>query len=445
MSLPTIQAQHDKLLDLLHSLLPASIQPQDKFDPRHFQRNRTFTVDFLAFTLLYLISDQNNFGYQHILETLWQELRTQKMVDDSDPAPRKSSLCKARRKLPAKYIKDMFTRTIQKSRQLGPKRLWKGRRLFAIDGTTVTLPRSKELKQAFGCHTSKEGEAHYPQALLVELFNVLTDEVCEFTLSPVNTSERKQALLLLDQLEAGDIVLEDRGYPSWALFWEHQKRGVDFITRMLTNKPWPVVQKFLASGKRDQRVVLPMSKKARQLYKNDPSVPKSLTIRLIRLTLKTGKIVVLATSLLSRKKYPAKEIREIYPQCWPVEEGNKSLKCHQVIEKFHAKDVNGIYQEVNAHYLLMAITRLLMLQAATPAPQKYYGLSYKSAVDFVSNNLVRLILIIDKGQKGIAILDVSAMIASLHEQPRYNRSYPRRSRSRANHPKYQQRDACPTG
>ena len=438
-------AQHHKLLNLLSSLLPTSIPPEDRFDPRHFQRDRIFTVDFLTFTLLYLISDQNHFGYQHTLETLWKELRALEIVDQSATVPQKSSLCKARRKLPAKYIKDMFDRTVKLSNEFEPKRLWKGHRLFAMDGMKVELPASAELKQHFGCPTGNEGEAHYPQALVVVLFNVLTDEVYNLTLSPYATSEREQALVLLESLQAGDVVVDDRGFPSWELFWEHKKCGVDFVMRMPAESNWTVVRKFLASGKIDQCVTVPITENARTIYKNDPTVPKSLTLRLVRVTLKTGEVEVLVTSFLNRKKYSTKEIQEVYPQRWPIEEGNKSVKCHQVIENFHAKDVNGIFQEVNAHYLLMAITRLFMLQssAVTSTPERYYGLSYKSAVDFVSNDLVTLLLIDNKNLKNKTMIEILEMISHLYEKPRYHRSY--RRWSRRGRRKYQQRYANPPG
>jgi hypothetical protein len=339
----------------------------------------------------------------------------------------------------------MFNRAIQLSREFKPQRLWKGRRLIAMDGMKVELPYSEELKQHFKCPSYGNGEAHYPQALLVECFNVLTDEVYDFTLSPYTASEREQALLLLENLQAGDVVVDDRGFPSWELFWEHQKRGIDFVMRMPAKSTWTVIREFLASGKIDQIVTIPITKNARKLYKNDPTVPKNLKLRLVRVTLKTGEVEVLVTSLLNRKEYSTKDIQGVYPLRWPIEEGNKSLKCHQMIENFHAKDVNGIFQEVNAHYLLMAITRLFMLQAAamTQTPERYYGLSYKSAVDFVSNDIVVLLWSKKKKLKSKTIEEILNMISRVYEKPRPNRSYPRWSRRSRR--KYAQRYAHPPG
>jgi len=435
-----VLAQQEHLFQLLNSLLPTAIAPQDKFDARHFQRDRIFTPQLLTFTTLYLVCDQNNFGYKHILETLWKKMGELAMVPPATAAPQKSSFCKARRKLPAKYVHDMFRQAVERSEQMEPQRLWKGHRLFATDGMKVSLPSSAELKAHFGCPQNDTGEAHYPQALLSELFNVLTDEVYDYTLSPCTTGEREQALLHLKRLRAGDVGLHDRNYPSYEMFWEYQKRKIHFVMRMPL-APWKIVEDFLASGAVDRCVKLNMPASAHKFYKDDPTVPKHMTVRLVRVTLPTGETEVLVTSLLNRKLYPTKAMQELYILRWPIEEGNKSLKCHQAMEKFHAKDVNGIMQEVHAHYLLMALTRLMMLQATLVArtPEQYYGLSYKSAADFVSNDLVVLILSTAPVRKKRVLHEVLLMIARVYEKPRYNRSYPRWSRSSWR--KYRQRYA----
>ncbi|MGH9877775.1 MAG: hypothetical protein ACRD5H_09065, partial [Nitrososphaerales archaeon] len=87
------------------------------------------------------------------------------------------------------------------------------------------------------------------------------------------------------------------------------------------------------------------------------------------------------------------------------------------------------------HYLLMGITRLFMLQAEAQTPERVYGLSYKSAVDFVSEELVTLLLNKDDKVLAITITEIMHMMSQMYEKPRANRSYPRQRRSR-NYNKY---------
>lgn len=410
-------------------LLPQNIKDKNKFSPKHFTRQRIFTVDFLTFCIIYLISDQNRFGYKHILQTLWKKLRELGLAIVTDFGPTAAAFCKARKKLPAKIIKDMFYRVIELTNKFKPKYLWKGHRLFAIDGMKIQLPASPELREHFNGPSNQIGESHYPQALISKLYCVLTDVVYDFEVGPYNSSERELAFLHLEKLKPSDIVIEDRGYPSYEMFWEHQKRHIDFVMRMKANS-WTVVKQFLKSGKKEQLATFKITPDAKEKYKDDPTVPKTLTLRLIRITLKTGETEVLVTSLLDMKKYQYEDFQILYHWRWPIEEANRSAKHHQFIEKFHSKNINGIFQEINAHYLLMAITRLFMLQAEAQTPERIYGLSYKSAVDFVSDELPALLLIKNEKKLDSIIRELLNMISNVYEKTRPERSYPRQVRAR---------------
>ena len=347
----------------------------------------------------------------------------------TDFGPTGAAFCKARKKLPAQIIKDMFYRVTAYVSQLQPQYLWKGHRLFAIDGMKIRLPHSEQLREDFGCPSNQKGECHYPQALVSNLFCVLTDVVMDVEVGPYTMSERELALLHLDRLKPSDIVIEDRGYPSYQMFVEHLKRRLDFVMRMKITS-WTVVKTFLASGLKEQIVTFNINKNAEKYYKNDPTVPKSLTLRLLRITLNTGETEVLVTSLVDMHAYPYKDFQGLYHLRWPIEEANRSAKYHQSLENFHAKNSNGIYQEIYAHYLLMTITRLFMLQSQTENPELIYGLSYKSAVDFVSDQLPILLLSEDETKRKFAISEIFNMISTMYEKPRYQRVCPRQIRAR---------------
>ncbi|MBN2571721.1 MAG: IS4 family transposase [Ignavibacteriales bacterium] len=422
--------QHSKLLNLLTLILPHSIDDKDKFSTNHFSRKRIFTIDFLTFCIIYLISDQNRFGYKHILQTIWKKLRELGLAIITDFGPTAAAFCKARKKLPAKIIKDMFYRVVDLLNKFKPQYLWKGHRLFAIDGMKIQLPYSEELRNHFKCPQNQQGEHHYPQALISKLFCVLTDVVYDFEVAPYDSSERELALLHLDRLRPSDIVIEDRGYPSYEMFWEHIRRQIDFVMRMKTNANWTIIKEFLRTGKKDQIVTINITPTAKKRYQDDPTVPESLTLRLIRITLNTGETEVLVTSLLDMEQYQYEDFQLLYHWRWPIEEANRSAKHHQFLEKFHAKNMNGILQEINAHYLLMAITRLFMLQAEAQTPERIYGLSYKSAVDFVSAQLPILFLSKNNKTRSKVIYELLNMISNMHEKTRPDRSFPRQVKAR---------------
>ena len=186
----------------------------------------------------------------------------------------------------------------------------------------------------------------------------------------------------------------------------------------------------MRSGKKEQIVSLKMNHKLKKEFKDDPAIPEHLKLRLIRVTLNTGETEVLVTSLLDTDKYPHEDFQYLYHWRWSIEEANRSAKYHQCLENFHAKNRNGILQELNAHYLLMAITRLFMLQAEIKTPERIYGLNYKAAVNFVSNQLVEILLVKNHRRLKSTANELLAMISCMFEKIRPERTNPRQVRAR---------------
>ena len=61
---------------------------------------------------------------------------------------------------------------------------------------------------------------------------------------------------LIKDLQAGDLLLLDRGYPCYKLFFDMVQQGVDFVVRLPQNGMFKAVKTFLASGKRDGKITL---------------------------------------------------------------------------------------------------------------------------------------------------------------------------------------------
>lgn len=383
----------------------------------------------LIFTIFSLISDQSRFGYKHLLQSVWQQFRAYGLVARTDFGPSAAAFCKARKKLPADVIKHIFYRTVDYLQKHKPYILWKNHRLFAIDAMRVRLPHSDELVAYFKCPENQNGQSHYPQALISKCYHIFSDVPYDFAVAGYDASERELAISHLDRLKPGDVVIGDRGYPGFIMFWQLLKHGLHFIFRAPLNR-WSVIKRFLRSGKKEQIVNFSMTAKVKKQYKADATVPRKLRLRLIRITLPTGETEVLITSLVDQKKYSYEHFNMLYQWRWPVEESMKSMKSHHMIENFHAKDINGILQEINAHFLLMALTRLIMWQATAEKPEKFYGLSYKAAVHFFFLQSACLLMVKNDKLLARTLTELINMITRMYERTRPNRSNPRQVRAR---------------
>jgi len=113
--------------------------------------------------------------------------------------------------------------------ELGVK-LWRGFRLLAVDGTHLTLPNSNELRNYYG-EAKNQTNVVSIQARASVLYDVLNGFVIDSVLAPLSKAERSIAVNHLDSAKEGDLILYDRGYPSFEMVFEHKQINVDFVFR----------------------------------------------------------------------------------------------------------------------------------------------------------------------------------------------------------------------
>lgn len=87
-----------------------------------------------------------------------------------------------------------------------------GWRLMALDGTKEDVPDTPENAAVFGHHQGRQGASGYPKAQTVLMSECGTHAVVDAEFAPCYASERKLALRLLRSIEAGMLVMFDRGF-----------------------------------------------------------------------------------------------------------------------------------------------------------------------------------------------------------------------------------------
>ena len=144
----------------------------------------------------------------------------------------------ARQKIKWEAFRILFLLTVNSHYQeyADEIRRWKGMRIYAIDGSKLSLPNDKPLRDYFG--TDGAGNSS-PTAQGSLLYDILNDLTVDARIEPMTTDERTIALLHINQLadidsfEKGkELILFDRGYPSFQLIKELKERGIRFVMRV---------------------------------------------------------------------------------------------------------------------------------------------------------------------------------------------------------------------
>jgi hypothetical protein len=115
---------------------------------------------------------------------------------------------------------------------------------------------------------------------------------------------------------------------------------------------------FLASGASDS--VVDLCERDRR-GRPDPTQPV-LRIRLLRAVRPDGSVAVYLTSLTDAQQHPAQALIDLYAQRWRIETAFREMKIWHGLERFHARHVDGIAQEIAAVMLFQLLASELEAQ-----------------------------------------------------------------------------------
>lgn len=270
----------------------------------------------------------------------------------------KSAFVQARKKIKPEVFKHLNQRIIEEfyKDNSGVLRQFDNLRILAMDGSRLTLPFTKELEEIYG-QTKNQTNTYIVQTKACVLYDLLNEICINGILSSIDTDERTQAKQLLEHCQANDLIIYDRGYPSFELIYEHYQKNLHFLMRMPLDFS-QVVKDFVASGKTSQIVeIKPGQKKS---FENKPYTKSSiLKIRLLRITLNGGGIEVLATSLLDSKHYGNEVFKELYFKRWKIETYYDELKNKLKIEEFSGYSNQSILQDFYSTLFVSNIQTLI--------------------------------------------------------------------------------------
>jgi hypothetical protein len=246
---------------------------------------------------------------------------------------------------------------------------YEGHRLLSIDGSRLgNLPNHPTIKEEFGSNNfGPNADVEKSAAILSLLYDVANYITLDAQITGYNGSEKELLLRHLEKVNAGDILLLDRGYPSKFLFALLHSKGIHFCVRM-KEMGWQEVADFCMRDENDKQVIFKLSPNQIKEYSGQyPGLPTEIKCRLIKITLENGTEEILCTSLIDSEKYKYEDFKDLYHLRWGVEEGGyKMLKARVNVEAFTGKTAIAVKQDIYAKVFLMTLCAIY----AFPVEQK---------------------------------------------------------------------------
>jgi IS4 transposase len=268
---------------------------------------------------------------------------------------------------------------------------WHGHRTFLVDGTGVSMPDTPALQQAFGQPGAQKPGCGFPVAHLLALFHAATGLLLEVALAPLRTHDLSRIGQLHPALGAGDVLVGDRAFCSFAhfallaarqafgLFRVHQKQIVDFRphrrhassrSRKHGERGRPSSRWRKRLGRHDQLVeyLKPQLRPAWLSVADYAALPATLVVRELRFTNATPgrrtRVITLATTLLDPVRYPAADVAALYGQRWQIETNLRHLKQTMRMDVLRSKTVDGVAKELLMYAVIYNLVRQVMREAA---------------------------------------------------------------------------------
>lgn len=384
--------ENEKQYEKLFAQLRTRLESQD-FLKRHrqheqdFTRHRSLPFVVVIFTLINMLKR----ALQDELDELFR------LFSDAEVAERcvtKSAFSQARQKLKHSAFIELNQTQVQHFYAHFAVRRWHGHRLLGIDGSLLDVPNTAENREAFGSWGSRHG-TETAKARVSQLFDVLNHITLDGIIAPKAQGERLLSQEHLCHVQPGDLLLMDRGYPAFWLFFAILAQGADFCARLEVNK-WLVAQAFVASGATDQVVRVPLCATSRALCRDHGFADETITLRLVRIDLPDGEVEVLATSLYDQQRYPTACFGELYQQRWPVEEDYKQLKSRLELENWSGLTAQAVRQDFYATLFTKNLAAILahpaqqVVATQTAARKHLYQVNMTNLLSKLKDTVVRL-------------------------------------------------------
>ena len=303
--------------------------------------------------------------------------------------------CRARIRLPLPVLQQLLRDgSAAMRRALAPPAgaggaLWHGLRAYLVDASSSMTPDAPALQKAFGQPKGCKAGCGFPVPKLLGLFDAFTGLVVEMLALPLYTHEQSRVWRLHPLLAAGDLLVGDCAFCSfahlamlqgrgvYACFRIHQRQIVDFRPRRKDRSRLPARRRkgrptsvFVRRlGRRDQ--VVRWRKQGRPKWMSDAqwdALPQTLEVRELRYTIprrgQRTRCVTVATTLLDPALYPKDEVAELYHVRWRVETHFAQLKTTLKMRKLKSKTEDGVRKELAAYCLVYNLVHAAMTEAA---------------------------------------------------------------------------------
>lgn len=237
---------------------------------------------------------------------------------------------------------------------------WKGYRIIAADGSSISLVNTPSLNNYFGGQSNQH--ADFVQAKTFYHYDVLNELILLAEIKPYRCGELYMAYKAIGETQEDMVMIYDRNFSNYKMVALHvwQRKERKFVIR--AKETQNLIKAFIQSGKPSSLVdIQPTPSAIVGLKKNGFEITKDtlIPVRLVRVELPNS-IEVLITNLWEDQGHPAEEFKDLYFMRWGIETNISIQKNILQLESFSGLTVLSVLQDFYATVMMANLHSILI-------------------------------------------------------------------------------------
>jgi len=313
--------------------------------------------------------------------------------DDIGYTVTNSAYTQARAKLNYTAFIEMKDKSVEMFYEDGEYNRYKNFRLLAVDGSIVILPNSDDIKKEFNPTVAKcqikAFSKEVVQARVSILYDVMNNMALDATIrnkvankenSLVAYDERALAIEHLSCCNKEDLVIFDRGYPSYELFAKYAQK-TNFLCR-IKKTSFIKAKSLFALHCEHKDIVLEINapKKIKDELRKS-NLPTKMKVRFVQVILENGTVEILATNIFDNKVLQTSDFMELYARRWGIETYYDVLKNRLSLENFTGLTALAVKQDFYATIFLTNYEAMLVYDTNLELQEKADDNKYAQQVN----------------------------------------------------------------
>ena len=376
---PELDAQFDAAFEQLRELIDLS--EIDQFFPT--RANGIYTTSVVLWMLVY-----QRMGGDSSLKAAVKRLREirptllpdNKRLREGELSADSGAYAKARKRGPLDAVK-RFSEFVSNSLIDASPETFDSRRVFLLDGSTISLAPEPELQEAFPPASNQYGEGVWPIAQIVVAHELssgaaLPPEIgCMY--GPNAVSETSLIHQHMKRMPPGSIVMADSGFGIFRVAWASRQNDHSFVLRMTKSRFRSLRKNAELIDERSglcswKHTWTPSAKDRR----TNPDLPDdaSIEVMLHSIRINDDLTLLLVTDLAAE----AESLADLYDFRVHVEVDLRNLKVVLDAENIAARSVDTMLKELHSAVISYNLVSQFRRQAASLAGVSPRRLSFKN-------------------------------------------------------------------